>query len=134
MNVILRSDVSRFLTSKYRSGIHLAGIWIRLYGENALKTHWKCGKNIFLQFFFILLQTNTNDAHMQNFIQIPQKMKTGVPNEVKLVKLTLPFFKLFKGCDLWFSHCNITSWTLLSLLKISFAFSHRVLTWNILNS
>ena len=26
---------------------------------------------------------------MKNFIQIPQKMKTGIPNVTKLVKLTL---------------------------------------------
>jgi len=52
-------------------------------------------EKLFFYNIFILLQTNTNDAHMQNFIQIPQKMKTGVLNEAKLVKLTLLFFKLF---------------------------------------
>ena len=38
---------------------------------------------------------NTNDTHMQNFIQIPQKIKTGVQNVFKLVKDTLPFKGLF---------------------------------------
>ena len=50
-----------------------------------------------LSHFFILLQRNTNDAHMQNFIQIPQNMKTGFPNVTKLVKLTLPFLKIKKN-------------------------------------
>ena len=40
----------------------------------------KEGKNIFFHIFLILLKTNTNDADMQNIIQIPQKMKTGVQN------------------------------------------------------
>ena len=40
---------------------------------------------------YFLLKTNTNDAYnMQNFFQIPQKMKTGVQNVFKLVKVTLP--------------------------------------------
>ena len=39
---------------------------------------------------YFLLKTNTNDAYMQNLIQIPQKMKTGVQNVFKLVKVTLP--------------------------------------------
>ena len=43
----------------------------------------KEGKNIFFHIFFILLKTNTNYAHMQNFIQIPQKIKTGVQNVFK---------------------------------------------------
>ena len=43
--------------------------------------------------FFILLKRDTDDAHMQNFIQIPQNMKTGFPNVTKLVKLTLLFHK-----------------------------------------
>ena len=51
----------------------------------------KKGKKYFFPHFFILLKRNTNDAHMQNFIQIPQKMKTGVQNVFKLVKDTLPF-------------------------------------------
>ena len=54
----------------------------------------KCGKRgkkyFFPYFFFILLKTNTNDAHMQNFIQIPEKMKTGVQNVLKWVKCTIP--------------------------------------------
>ena len=52
----------------------------------------KEGKNIFFHIFFILLKTNTNYAHMQNFFQIPQKMKTGVQNVTKSVKDTLPFW------------------------------------------
>ena len=36
----------------------------------------KEGKNICSHIFFILLKINTNYAHVQNFIQIPQKMKT----------------------------------------------------------
>ena len=51
----------------------------------------KEGKNIFFHIFFILLKTNTNDADMQNIIQIPQKMKTGVQNVFKWEKCTLPF-------------------------------------------
>ena len=39
----------------------------------------------------LLLTINTNDADMQNLNQIPQKMKTGIPNLTILVKLTLPF-------------------------------------------
>ena len=48
-------------------------------------------KIFFSIFFFILLKTNTNDAHMQNIIQIPPKMKTGVQNVFKWEKCTLPF-------------------------------------------
>ena len=44
------------------------------------------GKYFFFRFFFL---KETNDAHIQNFIQIPQKIKTGVPNLFKLVKVTL---------------------------------------------
>jgi len=51
----------------------------------------KEGKNIFFHIFFILLKTNTNYAQMQNFIQIPQKIKTGVQNVFKWEKCTLPF-------------------------------------------
>ena len=42
--------------------------------------------------FFILLGRNTNDAIMQNFIQISQKLKIGVQNVFKLVKDTPPPF------------------------------------------
>ena len=54
---------------------------------------WKKGEKIFFPtFYFLLLKTITNYAHMQNFIQIPQKMKTGVQNVIKSVKDTLPFW------------------------------------------
>ena len=52
-----------------------------------MREKWE--ENILIQFFLIFHKTNLNDAYMQNFIQIPQKMKTGVPNVTKLVKLTL---------------------------------------------
>ena len=45
----------------------------------------------FLKFFFF--KRSTNFAHMQNCIQIPPKMKTGVTNVFKLVKLTLTLFQ-----------------------------------------
>jgi len=55
----------------------------------------KCGKRgkifFFPYFSFFLLKTNTKYAHMQNFIQIPQKMKTGVQNVFKWGNSTLPF-------------------------------------------
>ena len=51
----------------------------------------KRGKKYFFHIFFISLKINTNYAHMQNFIQIPQKMKTGVQNVFKWEKCTLPF-------------------------------------------
>ena len=51
----------------------------------------------FFSTFFVLLKRNTNDANIQNFIQIPQKMKTGVQNVFKLVKDTLPFKLLFSN-------------------------------------
>jgi len=72
---------------------HTTGIWLRLFGEKGLKNIEKCGKRgkkYFLPYFyFILLKINTNYAHMQNFIQIPQKMKTGVQNVFKWEKCTL---------------------------------------------
>ena len=53
---------------------------------------WKKGKKYFFPlFYFCLLKTNTNDTHMQNFIQIPEKMKTGVQNVFKWEMGTLPF-------------------------------------------
>ena len=54
-----------------------------------MREKWE--ENILIQFFLIFHKTNLNDAYMQNFIQIPQKMKTRrrVPNVTKLVKLTL---------------------------------------------
>ena len=54
------------------------------------------GGKYYFSNFIILLKRNTNYAHMQNFIQIPQKRKTGVPNVFKLVKVTLPF-NFFRG-------------------------------------
>ena len=56
----------------------------------------KRGKNEFLTIFLFYLGDFTQMmpiAHMQNFIQIPQTIKTGFPNVFKLVKLTLPFHK-----------------------------------------
>ena len=44
-------------------------------------------EKIFFSTFFILLKRNTNDAHLQNFIQIPQKIKTGVQNVSNWSKL-----------------------------------------------
>ena len=52
---------------------------------------------LFFSTFFVLLKRNTNDANIQNFIQIPQKMKTGGQNVFKLVKDTLPFKLLFSN-------------------------------------
>ena len=36
------------------------------------------GKMFFSILFFILLKTNTNDAHMQNLIQILRKMSSKI--------------------------------------------------------
>ena len=44
----------------------------------------KRGKKYFFPYFLFY-------AHMQNFIQIPEKMKTGVQNVFKCEKCTLPF-------------------------------------------
>jgi len=41
----------------------------------------------------IFHKINTNYAHMQNFIQIPQKMKTEVQNVFNWEKCTLPFVR-----------------------------------------
>ena len=60
----------------------------------------KRGGKYFFPYFFILLKTNTNDAHMQNFIQIPHKMKTGVQNVFKWEKCTLRFL-LFTSSRDW---------------------------------
>ena len=49
--------------------------------------------------FFILLGRNTNDAIMQNFIQISQKLKIGVQNVFKLVKDTPPPLSRFRDCN-----------------------------------
>jgi len=57
----------------------------------------KEGNNFFPHIFFNLLKTDTNFAHMQNFIQIPQKMKTGVQNVFKWEQCTLPFEKYGKS-------------------------------------
>ena len=51
---------------------------------------WGKVKEIFST-IFVLFKGNTNDAHMQDFIQFPQQMKTGFLYVFKLVKLTLPF-------------------------------------------
>ena len=86
--------VMRFLTNKQ---VFKTPSWYltQTFWWKALKNMEKCGKRgekyFFPLFYFILLKTNTNYAHMQNFIQIPQKMKTGVQNVFKLVKVTLPF-------------------------------------------
>ena len=55
---------------------------------------WKKRENFFSHIFvFILLKININYAHMQNIIQIPQNMKTGVPNVFKWEISTLPFYQ-----------------------------------------
>ena len=41
-------------------------------------------KKIFFYTFFILLKRNTNDAHIQNFIQIPQKKKDRSPKCIQI--------------------------------------------------
>ena len=51
----------------------------------------KEGKN-FVSDFFLL----TNYAHMQSFIQIPQKMKTGVHNVFKWENSALPVKNIVK--------------------------------------
>ena len=61
--------VMRLLTNKQ--------VFKALFGEKGLKNMEnvkKEGKKYFFPYFFILLKINTNDTHMQNFIQIPQKM------------------------------------------------------------
>ena len=69
---------------------------------------WKKRENFFSHIFvFILLKININYAHMQNIIQIPQNMKTGVPNVFKWEISTLPFYQnyiptiFFYLCQLW---------------------------------
>ena len=58
---------------------------------------WKKGKKIFFStFLFLFTSTNTNDAHMQNIIQILRKMNPWIPkiwkqNVFKWEKCTLPF-------------------------------------------
>ena len=91
--------VIRFLTNKQ---VFKSPSWYLTltFWWKALKNMEKCGKRgkkyFFPLFYFILLKTNTNYAHMQNFIQIPQKMKTGVQNVIKSVKDTLPFWVFWK--------------------------------------
>ncbi len=61
---------------------------------------WEKGEKIFFFHFFILilLKINTNYAHMQHFIQIPEKMKTGVQNLFKWEMGTLPFNINTRNC------------------------------------
>ena len=82
--------VMRFLTNKQ---VFKTPSWYltQTFGEKTFKKCRKRGKKIFFSIFFILLKTNTNYAHMQSFIQIPQKMKTGVQNVFKWDNSTLPF-------------------------------------------
>ena len=86
--------VMRFLTNKQ---VFKAPSWYltQTFGEKTLKNMGKCGKRekkyFSPYFFFILLKTNTNYVHMQNFIQISEKMKTRVQNVFKWEKCTLPF-------------------------------------------
>ena len=62
-----------------------------------LKKKLKSVKNGGISFqFFILLGRNTNDAIMQNFIQISQKLKIRVQNVFKLVKDTPPPFPVLR--------------------------------------
>ena len=73
--------VMRFLTNKQ---VIKASSWYltQTFGGKALKNMgkcWKRGKKYFFPyFFFILLKTNTNDAHMQNNIQILRKMNPWI--------------------------------------------------------
>ena len=48
---------------------------------------WKKGEKIIFPtfLFFFLLQTNTNDAHMQNIIQILRKMNSMNPENLKIL-------------------------------------------------
>ena len=69
--------VMRFLTNKQ---VFKAPSWYltQTFWGKSFKKHgkmWKKREKIFFStFVFILLKTNTNYAHMQNFIQIHRKM------------------------------------------------------------
>ena len=85
--------VMRFLTNKQ---VFKAPSWYltHTFWRKSFKKHGKIGgeKGNFFSIFFILLKSNTKYAHMQNFIQIPQKMKTEVQNVFKWENSTLPFW------------------------------------------
>ena len=46
----------------------------------------------FFHFLFFLLKRNKNDVHLQNIIQIRQKMKTGIQNVTMYPPSPFAFF------------------------------------------